>query len=174
MVLHINGTPLWNENVYVGRSKQRDSKWGLFASRHFTESKDNWILEFKGDLVREESFNKTIQDRGYYVLFSRSAVDAQIEDGYCSPVVIINVDPFTDKSNYLDRMSGFAVQIFGRTTNAVARQECSTMVKPNPSDTKFYKIYLYPTRVIKEDEEIVWEYAETYFCGSNELIINED
>jgi hypothetical protein len=172
MVLHIDGIPLWNENVYVGRSKQRGEKWGLFANHRISASKDKWIIEFKGDLIRAENFSEIIQKRGYYVLFSRDTVDAQLHDGIRSPIVIINVDPFVDKPNYLiDRIGGFAVHAYSSTTNAIAHQDYNlptTTTSPS-SDLNFFKIYLYPTRTIKKNEEIVWEYAKTYFCDSSFL-----
>lgn len=165
-ILHINGVPMWTDDVYVSRSK-KSAKWGLFANRNFGISSTNWMLQFSGDLLRENKVTEKTLKNGHYIRFSCEIVYEQIITGFAYPYVGMNVSPFqSGKTIPLERIAGFASHYEKEKDNP---GDVNTLVREAYSpgwgvlDIEFYSINMYSVREIKKDEEIIWEYSDDYY-----------
>lgn len=173
-ILHINGVPMWNDDVYVTYSKMRDTtttttrKWGLFANRYLAEG--NIILEYKGDLLRENKFTESIKRRGYAVIFSRKIILDQLRAGYKSPNYAIDAYPYVSVKP-LKRIGGFAINSLTNSNVTIRELDETTSGGTDEwcvNDIEYYRLFMYTKRGISKDEEILWNYDFAHRSSHND------
>ncbi len=164
-ILHINGVAMWNDDVYVSHSKVKCSEWGLFANREL--AKGNIILQYRGDLLRENKFTEYIERRGYAVIFSRQTLLDQLRHGHKSPIYAIDAYPYVaGETKPLERIGGFAV-------NSLTKANVSIRELDSPEwcidDIEYYRLFMYVDHSISRDEEILWNYDFIHRSDHNEI-----
>lgn len=164
-ILHINGIPMWNDNVYVTNSKVKGVEWGLFANRVL--AKGNIILQYKGDILRENDFTNIIKNRGYAVIFSRQTLLDQLRDGYKSPIYAIDAYPYVEgKIKSLERIGGFSVNLPVKANTSIRELDPSEFTM---NDIEYYRLFMYADQNISRDEEILWNYDFVHRGDHNEI-----